>query len=77
VELLIYLVKFYDVQGYETWKKADARSNSQKSISDLEDEGKDEQDSDEWDQMSLEEAVRTYPHMAVEALSPINWAGRG
>ena len=26
MELLIYLVEFYNVQGYETWEQADAKS---------------------------------------------------
>lgn len=72
MELLIDLVRFYDVQGYETWKYIDARTNSQRS------ECEDDQDSNseygpdsENSQLSLEEAVRTYPQMAVEALAPI------
>jgi hypothetical protein len=69
VELLIYLVRFYDVQGYETWKNTDARTNSQKSENDDDSDvesGPDMEDS----LLSLEEAVRTYPHVAVEELAP-------
>jgi hypothetical protein len=78
VALLIYLVQFYDIQGYETWRSVDARTNSQKSGSDFEDEEEDNEDDNsesgpdsEASLLSLEEAVRTYPHTAVEALAPI------
>jgi hypothetical protein len=71
VDLLIYLIRFYDVQGYVTWKNTDAQTNSQRSesIDDQESEAESGPDSEN-SQLSLEEAVREYPHMAVEALAP-------
>jgi hypothetical protein len=72
VKLLTYLVRFYDVQGYQTWKYTDARTNSQKSESEDGHDSNSESGSDiENSSLSLEEAVRTYPDMAVEALAPI------
>jgi hypothetical protein len=71
VDLLIYLVRFYDVQGYVTWKNTDAQTNSQRSESSDDQESEAESGPDsENSQLSLEEAVREYPHMAVEALAP-------
>src|SRR5277367_4138865 len=65
----MYLAQFYDVQGYQKWKGIDAGTNSQKSENDDSDveSGPDIEDS----QLSLEEAVRIYPHMAVEKLAQI------
>lgn len=65
----MYLAQFYDVQGYQKWKSIDAGTNSQKSENDDSDveSGPDIEDS----QLSLEEAVRIYPHMAVEKLAQI------
>lgn len=70
MDLLIYLVRFYDVQGYETWKYTDARTNSQKSESDDDSDSESAPDTEN-SLLSLEEAVREYPHTAVEALAAI------
>jgi hypothetical protein len=72
VKLLVYLVRFYDVQGYETWKYTNARTNSQKSESEDDHSSNSESGPDtENSLLSLEEAVQAYPDMAVEALAPI------
>lgn len=58
-QILLYLVKFYDVQGYQTWGSED--------IYDREEYGQANISSQE--SISVDDAVLQHPDMAVEALS--------
>jgi hypothetical protein len=61
LSLLIYLAKFYDIQGYEHWEQADAASHSEGS----------EEGLGNRDNQTLEDAIERYPHMAVEVLASL------
>ena len=63
LDLLIYLVTFYDIQGYENWEQADAVSCGESIRSSSEDIPK--------EKPTLEDAVKKYPSMAVEALGSL------
>jgi hypothetical protein len=70
MELLIYLVGFYDVQGYETWEQADAESTKDSS-EDTSSKRPSSSDKGSQEGQALEDAVRKYPQMAVEALGSL------
>jgi hypothetical protein len=57
--LLVYLAKFYDIEGYEHWEQADAESGSEDILGDKETPSS---------SYTLEDATKQYPHMAVEGL---------
>ena len=68
--LLIYLAKFYDIQGYKSWEQADIESFGESIESSSEDSQGDKQTTASND-YTLEDAVKRYPHMAVDALATL------
>ena len=71
---LIYLVRFYDIQGYEHWGAVDVAfpENSANDIDDGSSDGSNSSlhsDDSSQQKLSLEDAVRRYPHVAVEELA--------
>jgi hypothetical protein len=68
-DMLIYLARFYDVQGYQTWGQEEDEVYRGETTS-----GSEQPSSQE--SMLLEDAVQQYPHKAVEAALSSNWTRR-
>jgi len=66
-EHLIYLVRFYDIQGYEHWRAENFDFNDNQA-GDSEGWSSGESDSSQ-PHLSLEDAIRSYPYRAVEELA--------
>jgi hypothetical protein len=74
VALLTSLGHFYDIQDYHTWRDADAGQDleNDEEISDSgQDLESDEEISDSEQSVSLEDAVKRHPELAVDALAPL------
>ncbi|KAH8674369.1 hypothetical protein BGZ60DRAFT_429385 [Tricladium varicosporioides] len=66
-EKLIYLLRFYDIQGYQYWGQTNHVSSIDDGSSGKSGSQSDSDDSSQQD-LSFEDAVRSYPHVAIDEL---------